>query len=356
MLGVLSAAVLLVTGCAPPAGGARSGGTEPQLSRSPATEASEAGDRKETLYYLRGTRLHRLDLESKRDAVVVVNLHSRDVFASQSSPWLAYIAPGTSSGETDPDFLERPTLHLFNIGTRRDITVGPGLGAVWGPGSEVAYLRPVEERDCSEESCRGRTKVVLRDADSGIEKVVLPAGHWSLLGWAGERVVVADAGHLRSTLLVGAEGPAERIPMAPSSLWGGSPDGRWLLTVDHGSTQFIPLEVDHTSAPPRISLSGGVLAEGSWSSDSTKVAAGLLDRRRLDSQLVVLRPESAQPRRIGSVRPAGAVLWSPSMSSIVAVVVDGSRGLRAVECASDGSSRCSTLFRWKRGVVLLSVG
>lgn len=346
--------MILGGGCAAPDVGFGASGNEPLVPRTSASGVSEAGALDEALFYLRGTRVHRLDLESKSDAVVV-DLHSREVFADPRSPWLAYVTSKTPSNETDVDFVESPILHLFNIVTRRNVRVGRGIGAVWGPAAHVAYLRPVKERDCSGEVCTAPTELILRDARSGNQRAVLPAGYWSILGWSGERVLVADADHLKTTLMVGPDGSVTKLRMTPSSLWAGSPNGRWLLAVGEGSAEFVSLDDQGAGAPPPIPLSGAVLAEGSWSSDSTHIAAGLLDRRRLDSKLVVFGPHSTGLRRIGFVRPAGAVLWSPSMASLVAVAADGSRGLRAVKCASDGSSGCSTLLRWRQGVILLSV-
>jgi hypothetical protein len=341
----------VIVSCAPPDGG--SGASARERAGGGASDSFAARDQDEALFYLKGTRLHRLDLESRHDEVVA-NLHSHDVFASTTSPWLAYVTPETASGEDHVDFIESPTLHLFNLSTKRDVTVGPGLGALWGPDSQVAYLRPVGQRHCSGEVCSGRVEVVVRDASSGAEETLLRPGRWTLLGWSGSRVLVGDPRHPGRTLLVG-EGRVSALSIPPSSLWAGSPDGRWLLTVGDGSARFVEVQEASASSPPRIPLSGGVLAEGAWSSDSTRVAAGLLDRRGSGSKLVVFGPGSAKPRQIGSVRPAGSVLWSPTMESVVAVAADGARGLRAVRCRTGGSPACSTLLRWKRGVVLLSV-
>ncbi len=349
-------AVAVAGGCGP-----QGGDTGPQpssgASDTAASRTASIGEhrRQEALFYLRGTKIRRLTLESNRDALIA-DLHTKDVFGGGRSPWVAYIAPGTRSSETDVDFVESPVLHLFNVTTRKDVVVGPGLGPVWGPGAALAYLRPVERRDCSGERCSGRTKLVLRNATSGAEVVALSAGHWRVLGWLGHKVLVGDADHLGTTLLVDANGGVAKLALSPSSIWAGAPNGRWLLTVDDSSAHFLSLGTDGAvTGSASVSLEAGILAEGSWSLDSTSVAAGLLNRRTLDSKLVVLGPDSQRFRRIGSVHPAGSVLWSRSGSSLVAVATDGSQGLRAVRCITGESSGCSTLLRWKQGVALLSL-
>jgi hypothetical protein len=324
-------------------------GPNPSSSAAVAIGAKEVGER---LFYLRGTLVHRLALESKKD-ITVADLHTRDVFADPHSSWLAYVTPGKNTTGEEDDFVQDPVLHLFNVATKSDVAVGPGLGPIWGPGARVAYLRPVEARTCSDEGCSGRTKVIIRQS-SGAHDAVLSRGHWNTLGWLGDRVLVADGDHLDSTLLVDEQGRVTKLPVAPSSVWGGSPDGRWLLTIAGSVAAFVPMANEQASGEPRSLRLKGILAAGAWAPDSTRVVAGVLDRRGFDSRLVALDPSSPYPSRIGSVQPAGTVLWSPSSSSVI-VVASRSGGLRAVHCNVDGAAECSSVLRWRRGVALLSV-
>ena len=353
---VLAAVALVMsTSCATEmaeTGSSRADGADRSSSVAPRADGRAA---KERLFYLQGTRVHRLGLDSRNDAVVA-DLDTKDVFASAHSPWLAYVATDSRSRDTEVDFVERPVLHLFNVTTKRDITVGPGVAPTWGPGAEMAYLRPVEERGCSGERCTGRSELVVHDAVSGSEEVLLPPGRWGVLGWLGERVLVANADRLQSTLVVGRGVQTMELDLSPSSIWAGSPDGRWLLTVEGDSAEFVQFEDGAVGAGTvGVPLRGAVLAEGRWSTDSTRVAAALFDRRGLESELVVFGPSSARPTRIGRVQPVGSVLWSPSMTSLVAVVRGRSGGLRAVRCPPERAVPCSTLLRWRRGIALLSV-
>ena len=223
---------------------------------------------------MKGRVLHRLDARSGTDE----QLHrfpAPDVYASASSSWVAYLSPGRRSTEANPDFLLQPGLRLLHLRSRARRNLGSGLAPQWHPSSTaVAYLRPSGKRVCDGETCVGHLEVVVADPAAQATRSVLGPGAWSLLGWAGEALLVADGRDPSHTLVVAMDGERASLRVAPSEIWGVSPDGRWLLTAAPGAASFVRLEGGRmTGREVPVPLGGRVLSLGSWSFDSKQVAA-----------------------------------------------------------------------------------
>jgi hypothetical protein len=343
LLSALVAGAIL-TGCSDTDG---SRATDPQPSQPSSPSPTREDDN--SLLYLEGTTLARMDIESGK-RTRLARLPAPDVAASRSTKWIAYVL-GTSA--VADDFVESPVLHLLDVTSGEDIDAGPGFAPLWHPlDDRVAFLRPVEPRECDAETCRGGVTVAVVEP-GGEARDLLPAGRWGLLAWAGDDLLVADGTDLSHTTVVGP-GVHTELDVPPSQIWDASPDGRRLVTVGATGTQMVPLDAGTISGSPRkVDLDGGLLGDGSWSSDSSRFAATLRDRGR--TRVVVVESDGLTARPlVGSAGGAGSVLWSPSGTAVsITRSAEGGRRLEAAYCPVDSDTRCRSLFSWVQDVVLL---
>jgi hypothetical protein len=290
-------------------------------------------------------------------------LPSANVFAAQGSSWLAYLAPGAPP-RPDADFVPRPQLRVWDPASGTQFTVGPGVDALWnGPGTRVAYLRPAGDRKCEGETCSGRVEVVVLNPRSRESRVLVGPGNWVLLAWSGDGLLISDQSSPDHVIRVSPGGARRMLPVAPSQLWDASPDGRWLLIVQGGETEFVPLARGRVSGSPvKVPLgSGYVLADGAWSHDSTRVAAVALDQGDPSaSKAVIFSPRDPKPHRLKRSRGAtGGVLWAASDGAVVFSRTAGARDtlLQAEYCPVEAAGyRCRSVLSWFQGVLLLRVG
>jgi dipeptidyl aminopeptidase/acylaminoacyl peptidase len=309
------------------------------------------------LLYMKGPVLHRMDVRSGADEVLA-ELPRADVHAAPLSGRLAFVS---DTGGGEQDFEAAPELTVLEPESGRRLELGPGVAPLWSPdGSRLAYLRPVEPRSCAGESCSGAVEVVTYEIGSGRRATLLGPGRWSLLAWTGDRLLAADQERLGSSVVV-EPGSRRRLAVAPSSLWGASPNGRWLVTVTRNGASFV--ELDESSPLERrveVPLGGQRLAEGSWSGDSKRIAAVLL---RVSggiprTQLAIMGPERPAPIPVASSAGViGRPLWSEDEASIAFAQVTGRGGrrLRAMWCPLEASGGCRELLSWKDDVRLLEL-
>ncbi|HZJ50417.1 MAG TPA: hypothetical protein VFF07_06085 [Actinomycetota bacterium] len=321
---------------------------------SPTSGADRQPKRRPTplsLLYLRGARLHRLNLRSGGDEVLRT-LPPAEVHAAPDSAWLALVsAPGAT------DFAAEPRLSLLHPDSGRRRRIGPGFAPLWRPdGDAVAYLRPVEERSCDAETCAGRVEVVTAGV-SGEREILLGPGHWTLLTWAGPRLLLADLDDPGAVTITGGPGPSHRLPLAPAELWGASPDGRWVVVARPREAAFIALSQADELGRRRGLMPGGRLAEGAWSPHSDTVAGVVLQGIEdgvPSSRVVLSSPDGASRALRGSKGAAGAPLWSPDGRVIAFPQAVGKvrDRLRAQVCILESSS-CRSWLNWTDEVRLL---
>ncbi len=339
-LGGALVALVFIAGCTDPGTGAR---------EAPSPDPSRAAPSTEQLLLVDGTKLERFDvIEGTTSAVA--RLPAPDITASRATGWVAVVAGTSASAD---DFLETPTLRLLDTATGAEIDLGLGLSPMWHPSDDrLAYLQPVEPRRCEVETCKGGVTVITVRPGRAPEEV-LPPGRWGLLAWAGDHLLVADGRDLARTVVTGPDGRSW-LPVRPSEIWDASPDGRWLVTVGADGASFRRAEDGALSGLPiDIDLGAGVLGDGAWAPDSSRIAATVRARGR--SKVVVIGPAAPGAREIaGSKGATGAVLWSPSGETVAfPQSIAGGRRLRAGYCRVDGAGPCRGLFSWEQDVVLL---
>ncbi|MFN2388195.1 MAG: hypothetical protein ABR575_01110 [Actinomycetota bacterium] len=331
----------------PRAGGPRrTAGTSP--ATAPATAADEVtpsarpGGSAPAVLYLDRAILRRLGSDGTDE--VVHRFPAADVFAAPGSDLVAYVTPGV------------PVVHIYDVASGRDQRIGLGLSPRWDQGGQrLAFLRPTEA-PCEGEGCRVRAEVMVVNAVSGDQRVVLAKGPWGLLGWAGERVVAYDADNLRVVAVAPGGAPID-LGIQPNGFWGASPDGRWLVTLRRGRYRFERL--DPAGAPTGATVAiafDRVLGEGAWSPDAAAVAAIALGKG--SSEVVLFSPGAPEPRAVdGSAGAAGNLVWSEDGTAFMFAQVDPERRgrLRAVVCRLDAARSCEPLFSWTEGVSLLKL-
>ena len=289
------------------------------------------------------------------DEETVAELPPADVYAAPSPPWLAYV---TSAPSEDDDFAAEPRLTLFDAGSAQTVDAGSGVAPVWSAdATRLAFLRPVEDRACRGEACEGAVQIGVADVASGQQSTMLEPGRYSILGWAGDRVLVSDFGDTSRIVAVSLDGDGERLDLAPSELWTASPDGRWVLATRAGRTEFLSLEGAALGGRSiEIDLGGRTLLEAAWSPDSSRLAAITSDGGR-DNEVATFSPEDPDPAPIeGSGGALGTLLWAPDSAAVAfAGVADpGGARLAATHCSMDGDG-CRRVFSWRSGITLLRI-
>ena len=300
------------------------------------------------LLFLRDLQIVRLNV-AKRNDVPIATLPSSDVAASPRGHRVAYVIPGAASG-VDEDFVAVPELHVYDLDSGRDVTVGAGFGPLWHPsGERLAYLEPVGPRACEGETCATESEVVVAHVRDRSRASLTSNGHWALLGWAGDGVVVGDQD--RAVALLATAEEARAAPFAPSQFWGASPDGERFLLVGNDGPRVTSFDAEE-GVPVDVE---GRLGTGAWSPDGTRVVAVLLGDER--SELVIIDPVTGAVEPVaGSSGAAGQVVWSEDGDTIAyAKETGGGLRLRALRCRLAPVVRCRPLFSWARGVALLAV-
>lgn len=302
--------------------------------------------------YLSGNALTSLDFDSGVTRRIG-RMATLDVHASPVTPWLAYVVPRTPQTEQEPDFISDPVLRVINVDTSKDREIGDGFNPLWHPASpKLAYLRPIVERRCSGESCRGVFEIVTYDVTTGERAVLTKPGRLNLLAWSGERVLFADAHDLSATYSVGSDGALETLDLPPSELWDASPDGRYLVRSAPGEAVLIDLETNDETG---IDIGPGVLAEGAWAPDSRRFAAAVLNEGRTRARAVVVDTADGGVTPYTSHLPGVLnVRWSPDAREFgFLTFVGATNRVEINRCPVDRPSGCIPVGEALRRATLL---
>ncbi|MDQ4124384.1 MAG: hypothetical protein M3134_02130 [Actinomycetota bacterium] len=308
--------------------------------------------------YLSGTALVRRNLENDKEKAVGT-IETPSVYASPGSQWVAYV---TSEKVKDDDFAAEPVLHLYDPETGDESDHGPGVAPVWNAtGTHVAFLRPVEPRDCQGETCAGDVQIGVVEAGSDADAtLLLDAGKYSILGWAGEWVLVSDFEDPTQVIAVNLDDDRTVLGMPASQFWDASPDGRWIVKTNAKKTELVSWDGDEL-AEERVAVDLGdyQLLEGAWAHDSSRVAAvvGLPGRRGMqETRVVTFSPEDPELVEVAdSFGATGTVMWAVDNEAVVfASLLDPKRALfQAKSCALGNESTCEVVTSWTEGVALL---
>ena len=306
--------------------------SEPRSAPSPTSTEQPA------LVFLRGDALVRLDLESGVEERLG-RVAAPDVFSIPGSSDRFLLVADKGSGE---DFAGEPHLSVIDESGRRAASLGAGFSPLPNhDGDRVAFLRTAGERVCEGEVCGGQVAAFVGDLEGGTD-ALLPPGEWSLIAWAGDKVVVGSQGR---AFLVGLGDELKEIPADPNEVWGASPDGRVLVLVSNSGVEFLDLD----SGDRRPTTVDAPLAEGDWDASGSELLAVKVKAR--GTELVRLSADGDAEKIAKSDGAAGPVLWGRD-GSFAYVRADGLK-LEAVYCTADGS--CRSVLRWNEGVVPLAL-
>ncbi|HEX2057631.1 MAG TPA: hypothetical protein VHI71_04600 [Actinomycetota bacterium] len=328
--------------------------------------ASLEGGPDEVLY-LSGTSLVRRNLANGQEEPVA-EVPSPSVYASPGSHWVAYVTSKRGSG--GDDFSAEPVLHLYDLANDEKSGYGAGVAPLWNPGgTHVAFLRPVEPRNCQGETCPGDVQIGVVEAATGRESLLLEPGTYSILGWAGEWILVSDFEDPARIFSVSLDDERKELDMPASQYWDSSPDGRWVVKTNAKKTEFVAVE-DGELGDERVTveLEDYQLLEGAWAHDSSRVAAvvGLTEKKGkggkrsrgvgFTTEVVTFSPEDPVPSTVaGTAGAARSVFWSVDNDSIVfTALLDQKRSLfQAQQCPVGNQTGCEIVTSWTEGVSLL---
>lgn len=338
-----------------PPGSPRPSGVVP--SPSSVTNPSALGASR-TLTYLRGTRIFSWDVGSGAPRAIA-DLHTADVTASTSSPLIAYVIPQKGSDPSaNGDFVLSPELHLLDMESGDDVDLGPGFSPLWNAlGRQFVYLSPTQPRGCDGETCTGTVRVNLAVPGQPTRPISGP-GHWHLLAWSGDRVLVSEDGDPSQAIsLSSTGGPSFAIQVPPSEIWDASPKGDELLAVAQGKISLLHLERGRPTGEVHTIATRASLGDGTWSAGSGVVAAALIEAGR-QTRLALLSGTGPPEPVAGSEGAMGNVVWNVAGDHFAYVSIDSAdpSRLQASLChLTAGRTTCRDLFSWSQGVSLLKL-
>ncbi|MDQ4026184.1 MAG: hypothetical protein M3217_11965 [Actinomycetota bacterium] len=306
----------------------------------------------DTVLLLSGTSIVRQTVEAPEQEVVR-NVKTQSVYAAPGSSWIAYVR----SAAPEEDFEPRPELVLYDLETEAKTRRGAGIAPLWnGAGTYVAFLKPVEPRNCVGEECSGDVRIGVVEAATGEAVELLDPGTYSILGWAGRHILVSDFARPDVITAVAADGETSELDFPATQYWGASPDGRWLIKTNAKKTEFVAFD-DGRLGDERIpiELDDLELLEGSWSHDSEEVAAAVASRKK-ETTVVTFSPDEPAPELVPDSGGAiGSVLWSADNESLLfGRLLNPNKSLiQAVWCPTRNSGDCRIVISWTEGIALL---
>ena len=325
-------------------------GTSANLDGNAAAAFEEGPDE---IVMLSGTSIVRQMIKSPEQEILK-NVKTQSVYAAPGSSWVAYVK--SKAGE---DFAGQPELLLYDVETEEKTKLGPGVAPVWNrTGTHVAFIEPVEPRNCIAEECSGDVRIRIADVATGEGETYLDPGTYSILGWAGAHVLVSDFARPDRIISLSVDGETAELDFPATQYWDASPDGRWLIKTNDKKTEFVEFS-DGRLGTERVAIELGKLQllEGTWSHDSEAVAAVVAAGPGVaDSSVVTFSPDDPEPRMVAeSVGAVGDILWSADNEKLVfGKLVDKKSSLiQAASCPVGNPGDCKSVISWTEGIILL---
>jgi hypothetical protein len=340
----------LLVGCT-----ATSGPTNRPAPAESTPELAESGGG-HTLFYLKGTTLTSVDVESGRHSKLA-ELPSADVAMAPDTTQFVVVEETSPLGP-DPEGFRDPQLRLGLTEDGGSTDLGAGRAPLWAPdGTAVAAIAPVEGEACpgvetEGEGCAGTEEVVsydLEEPDVPGKTIAGPALGYSLLGWSGETVLSLRA---PGVAVLGNE----ELPFPPAEVWGASPAGEIFLHVDDDGARFT--RVDAQAPAAEVDLNGASLGNGRWSFDGRTVAVELLEPvgARISSSLALINAATGSLEQVPEGQGAqGQVVWSSNSDRFAYTRIDPDNRAKLQVVACTVALNCRPLFSFREGITLLGL-
>jgi hypothetical protein len=272
----------------------------PAVAPSPQAIPS-GGQLPNTMTYLEptdtGTLVKRIDLRTGTISQLF-EAPGRQVALPATGDRAAYVvstpAPGSAatSGSPTPAL---PIVHVVDLRTGKDVSVGEGFGPVWSSdGTHLAAIRTTPQ---------GPEIVAMTTSEPQLRPITTWATEWTILGWAGDQLLVF--GLPFRMYLASMDGGLQQLPTPSAEIHDPSPDGRWVFAVSQqGDAVFLRLG---QSEPVVIDLGPWQLGNAHWTNNDLVVAAAATGTEvDAPSTVLVLDPE------------AGSMLKVPHTQGVVA--------------------------------------
>jgi hypothetical protein len=236
-----------------------------------------------------------------------------------------------------------PIVHVVDLRTGEDVSVGEGFGPVWSSdGTHLAAIRTTPQ---------GPEIVAMTTSEPQLRPITTWATEWTILGWAGDRVLVF--GLPLRMYLASMDGGLQQLPTPSAEIHDPSPDGRWVFAVSQqGDAVFLRLG---QSEPVVIDLGPWQLGNAHWTNNDLVVAAAATGTEvDAPSTVLVLDPEAGSMLKVPHTQ--GVVAAFPSSDGRSFVMTRGKYPptWKLWACFYDG--RCRRSGDVKIGVALEQLG
>jgi hypothetical protein len=257
----------------------------------------------------------------------------------------AYVVSTPAPGPAAPTGSPTPTLpivHVVDLRTGEDVSVGEGSGPVWSAdGTHLAAIRQTPQ---------GPEIVAMTTSDPQLRPITTWATEWTILGWAGDRVLLF--GLPLRMYLASMDGGLQQLPTPSAEIHGPSPDGRWVFAVSQGDAVFLRLG---QSEPVVIDLGPWQLGNAHWTDNDLVVAAAATGTQvDAPSTVLVLDPAAGSMLKVSHTQGVVAALPSSDGRSFVMTRGKYPPTWKLWACYYDG--RCRRSGDVKIGVALEQLG
>ena len=270
--------------------------------------------------------LKRMNLATGRSGTI---FEGGDLKVPPEGDWFAYstyVMPSGKEVRIHEKGAVAAVVHMRDLRTGRDIKLGKATGVVWSyDGMKLAALAP------------DHSVLAATVADPRFRQVA-PPGDWTILGWAGDRIVAFRTPPL-ADFFISLSGGISPSPTPDATLRDPSPDGRWLFGISHHGDAVFQLLAG--GPPVVVDIHPWTLGLSYWTKDDLVYAAAATSTAvNAPSAVLVLNPRNGSMYRVPGT--SGAVGAYPASKAGDFLLVKGKTGIHRIwRCLPNGHCRFS---------------
>jgi hypothetical protein len=179
--------------------------------------------------------------------------------------------------------------------------------------------------------------VVATSVGGGRLRTITAPGYWSIVGWAGDRLLVYRKPPFRLFFL-GFDGHLQEAPTPDATVQSVSPDGKWVFAASHqGDAVFQPLS---GGQPEAIDLGSWQLGVTYWTANDLLFAAAATSTDvSAPSTILMLDPSKGTMLELPNTGGAVATIPSPNGRSFALIRGKYPPSWHVWGCPTGGSCR-----------------
>lgn len=295
------------------------------------------------VYYVEGDALKSIGARDDEGEIVREGL-SPYVTGADQATYVTWVEFGSG---------DQPVIQLYDRAADEKETIS-GTAPVWDEaGQRFAYLSPTRLGSCSETDCEVPVQVVVFDTGSGESKLWLDQGRWSIVGWAGDELIVGDAKNKSRSSIVDAEGDTRRLRIAFGDIKSVSPDGEWVISSKQSGPELVRIADGIDRSP--LGDNDDTVTFVDWASDSSR-AAVVATFDEDPPRLFIVDTESRSIEPFNEDEVVGEVFWGPDDQGVVLTRVDRDElQLQASFCRIEAPDKCVSLLEWQTNIRVVGV-